>query len=135
MKKEQTFAETIFQYKDTWFRIAMGIAKNESDAEDIVCESILKAYEKQQTLRKENSFKSWMNLIGQQTHPSVEEEFRIIIYPFGGAVMYCLVRNCRNWRKECSNRFFVDRISISYYNITKSSNQQKGKRYVESSRI
>lgn len=60
MKENKTFAETIFQYKETWFRIAMGIAKNESDAEEIVCESILKAYEKRQTLIKEKSFKSWM---------------------------------------------------------------------------
>lgn len=100
MKKEQSFAETVFQYKDTWFRIAMGIAKNESDAEDIVCESILKAYEKQQTLRKESSFKSWMtgivlhtaydfvrqrgrisylspsenDVMEQRAYPSVEEE-------------------------------------------------------------
>lgn len=42
------------------FRIALGILKNESDAEEIVCESIAKAYERKDTLKKSEAFKSWI---------------------------------------------------------------------------
>lgn len=84
MKGKRTFAETIFQYKETWFRIAMGIAKNESDAEEIVCESILKAYEKRQTLVKENSFKSWMTGIVLHTaYDFVRQRGRVSYLPHG----------------------------------------------------
>lgn len=63
LKEKPSFEENIIKYQATWFRIALGIVKRSADAEEIVCESILKAYEKRETLRKVSSFKSWMTSI------------------------------------------------------------------------
>ena len=51
LKEKPSFEENIIKYQATWFRIALGIVKRSADAEEIVCESILKAYEKRETLR------------------------------------------------------------------------------------
>ena len=63
MEEKLSFEENIMAYRATWFRIALGIVKQTSDAEEVVCESILKACEKKDTLRKTASFKSWMTSI------------------------------------------------------------------------
>lgn len=57
------FAKGILNYKYMMFRVALGILKNESDAEEIVCESIAKAYERKDTLKKPEAFKSWITSI------------------------------------------------------------------------
>lgn len=58
--KDEFFTKNILKYKYMMFRIALGILKNESDAEEIVCESIAKAYERKDTLKKSEAFKSWI---------------------------------------------------------------------------
>lgn len=84
MRGKKSFAETVLREQETWFRIAMGIAGNESDAEEIVCESILKAYEKRQTLIRESSFKSWMTGIVLHTaYDTVRKRGRMHCLPQG----------------------------------------------------
>ena len=46
-------------YKDL-YRLAYYYLGNSQDAEDVVGETVLKAYEKFATLRKKESFKSWI---------------------------------------------------------------------------
>ncbi|MGI6499897.1 MAG: RNA polymerase sigma factor [Anaerostipes sp.] len=58
MKKEE-FCSYIKQYQIDFFRFAFSMTKNTQDAEDAVSESILKAYEKLDTLRFKSKFKSW----------------------------------------------------------------------------
>ncbi|MCM1040322.1 MAG: RNA polymerase sigma factor [Roseburia sp.] len=57
---KDTFAHSIEEYTPNLYRLAFGILHNREDAEDAVCESILKAYEKLHTLRKADSFRAWM---------------------------------------------------------------------------
>lgn len=56
----ETFAKLIREYTPNLYRLAFGILHNREDAEDAVSESVLKAYEKLHTLRKKESFRSWI---------------------------------------------------------------------------
>ena len=59
MKKEY-FSLQIRRYKEEMFLLANSIVNNYHDAEDVVAETILTAYEKIHTLRDEEKFKSWL---------------------------------------------------------------------------
>ena len=57
---KETFASLVLEYTPNLYRLTFGILHNREDAEDAVCESILKAYEKIHTLRKAECFRAWM---------------------------------------------------------------------------
>lgn len=59
MKKE-IFCKYIRQYETDMFRFAKSIVGNQADGEDAMQESILKAYEKIDTLRSRRKFKAWI---------------------------------------------------------------------------
>lgn len=59
MKKE-TFCKYIKRYETDMFRFAKSIVGNQADGEDAMQESILKAYEKIDTLRSRRKFKAWI---------------------------------------------------------------------------
>ena len=59
MKKEY-FSLQIRRYKEEMFLLSNSIVNNYHDAEDVVAETILTAYEKIHTLRDEEKFKSWL---------------------------------------------------------------------------
>ena len=59
MKKE-TFCRYIRQYETDMFRFAKSIVGTQADGEDAMQESILKAYEKIDTLRSRRKFKAWI---------------------------------------------------------------------------
>lgn len=59
MKKE-TFCRYIRQYETDMFRFAKSIVGNQADGEDAMQETILKAYEKIDTLRSTRKFKAWI---------------------------------------------------------------------------
>lgn len=56
----ETFCGLIREYTPALYRLAFGILHNREDAEDVVSESVLKAYEKLFTLRKTECFRAWM---------------------------------------------------------------------------
>ncbi|MDE7018990.1 MAG: sigma-70 family RNA polymerase sigma factor [Lachnospiraceae bacterium] len=56
----ETFSNLIREYTPNLYRLAYGILHNREDAQDAVSESVLKAYEKLNTLRKAESFGPWM---------------------------------------------------------------------------
>lgn len=57
------FADLVLQNKIPMYRLAMGVLKNEADAEDAVSETILIAYEHLDSLKDKTKFKSWMMTI------------------------------------------------------------------------
>lgn len=59
VEKEQ-FADLVFIYQKNMYRLALGILRNEQDAEDALSETIIKAYEHLASLRDEDKFKSWI---------------------------------------------------------------------------
>ena len=59
MTKEK-FAELVLESEKTMYRVSMSMLKNETDCEDAVQSAILAAYEKLDTLKKEEFFKTWL---------------------------------------------------------------------------
>lgn len=54
------FCECVSKYRDSLYRMALAILKNEADAEDAVSNAVLKAYENLDQLRAFHKFKAWM---------------------------------------------------------------------------
>lgn len=59
MNKDK-FIEEIKSNKNQMYMVALSILRNAEDAEDIVQEALLAAYEKLYTLKDDDKFKSWM---------------------------------------------------------------------------
>ena len=57
---QETFAVLVKEYMPNMYRLACGILNNPADAEDAVGEAVLKAWENLGSLRRPESFKSWM---------------------------------------------------------------------------
>ena len=57
---KETFSDLVLGSEDTLFRVSMSILKNESDCEDAVQTAILTAFEKLDTLRNEEYFRTWL---------------------------------------------------------------------------
>lgn len=57
---QETFAVLVKQYMPNMYRLACGMLNNRADAEDAVGEAVLKAWESLGSLRRTESFKSWI---------------------------------------------------------------------------
>lgn len=62
MKKEE-FTAYVLQNQRSMYRLALGILKNQYDAEDALSETIIKAYEHLTGLRSKDKFKPWIMTI------------------------------------------------------------------------
>ena len=60
MGDKSAFDEIIRKVVPDLFRIAMSILKNKDDADDAVCETVVKAYENLHKLRESSFFKTWI---------------------------------------------------------------------------
>ncbi len=58
--ENEEFISRLKECKKEMFLLAFSIVKNYHDAEDVVAETMLKAYEKIHTLKDEKSFKFWI---------------------------------------------------------------------------
>lgn len=56
----QIFEKLIREYTPNLYRLAYGILRNREDAEDAVSETIIRAYEKVHTLRRQEAFRAWL---------------------------------------------------------------------------
>lgn len=83
----ETFSGLIREYTPALYRLAYGILYNREDAEDVVSESVLKAYEKLHTLRKTECFRAWIMQI------AVNEARRV----YGRNKRYASVENAEEY--------------------------------------
>lgn len=58
--EQETFERNIREYAPNMYRLALAMLHNRQDAEDVVSEAVLIAYEKRYTLRDRNRFKPWI---------------------------------------------------------------------------
>ena len=65
--KKTWFSKNIIDIEDGMYRFAYSILKNDTDAQDAIQESILKAYKNLDTLKTKSKFKSWMFTIIKNT--------------------------------------------------------------------
>ncbi len=61
--KKTWFSKEIIEIEEGMYRFAFSILKNDTDVQDAVQESILKAYKNLDTLKNKSKFKSWMFII------------------------------------------------------------------------
>lgn len=79
---KNTFITKVLESESTLYHMSKTILFNDKDCEDVVQETILKAYEKIETLRQEAYFKTWLIRIlinecykfKRSKHPTVEYE-------------------------------------------------------------
>lgn len=64
---KERFTAVVEETKDIMYRLSYGILKNVTDAEDAVAQSLLKAWEKLDHLKKEEQLRSWMISIAMNT--------------------------------------------------------------------
>ena len=57
---KEVFAELVLNNEDILFKIAMSMLKNEDDAQDAMQSAILRAYERLNTLKHEEYFRTWI---------------------------------------------------------------------------
>lgn len=57
---DEDFARLVKQYEIELYRVAYVVVRNDADAQDAVCDAIVKAYEKKGRLKDCTKFKSWL---------------------------------------------------------------------------
>lgn len=57
---KEAFTQLVLESERTLYRVSMSMLKNETDCEDAVQTAILTAYQKLDTLKSENYFKTWL---------------------------------------------------------------------------
>lgn len=67
MVTREEFRENIRSYEKSMYYLAFSLLKNESDAGDVVSESIYRAYKNLDTLKNKAAFKSWILRIVHNT--------------------------------------------------------------------
>ncbi len=78
---EDKFAELILENQNAMYRMAMGILKNNADAEDAVSSSIINAFEHLHSLKKPEKFKSWiMTIVLNESKAILRRNKRIDLY-------------------------------------------------------
>ncbi len=78
--KNEIFCLNISEYKFNMFRLAKSILHNDTDAEDAVSETILKAYDKLHTLKNMDSFKPWLIRILVNESYSLSNRRKKVVY-------------------------------------------------------
>lgn len=57
---KETFTKLVLESEKTLYRVSMSMLKNETDCEDAVQTAILTAYQKLDTLKNEEFFRTWL---------------------------------------------------------------------------
>ncbi len=77
-KLDDLFIETIEQNKTAMFRLAYSIVLNREDAEDVVSESILKAYRHLSELKNSRKMKAWLfQIIANESKTCLRKRKRV----------------------------------------------------------
>ena len=84
MRKTDTekFANLIMMYQDDMYYLALSICKNEADAQDIVGETIVKAFEAGNQLRNDARFKYWiMKILTNTAYTYLKRKTQRQVFP------------------------------------------------------
>ena len=121
MKKEY-FSLQIRRYKEEMFLLANSIVNNYHDAEDVVAETILTAYEKIHTLRDEEKFKSWlMQILVNNARKEIKKRNR---YLFTDEIEKFLSQENEQTKKVWEFIFSLDRCITLLSGISGKRNRQ-----------
>lgn len=59
-QRKRWFTDQVTQCRDSLYSVAVSILKNDADVQDAIQEAVLLAYQKLDTLRKQEAFKPWL---------------------------------------------------------------------------
>lgn len=75
-----TFISKLNNIKEQMYMVALSVVRNHVDAEDVVQEAILVAYEKIRTLKNDDCFNAWMlRIVVNQAKMYIRKNHRIIL--------------------------------------------------------
>ena len=75
------FAVLVLENKTQMYRLALGILKNEADAEDAVSDAIVKAYEHLGSIRDSSKFKSWiMTIVANEAKTTLKKKKKVELW-------------------------------------------------------
>lgn len=77
---KQAFETIIMEVIDSLYRVAYGILQNEEDASDAISNATLKAYEKINTLKNLEFFKTWMTRIVINESNTIIRQNKKVVY-------------------------------------------------------
>ena len=79
MIDKDQFCEYIREYENAMYFLALSILNNQSDAEEVVSESIFRAYQHLNTLKNKNAFQAWILRIVHNTSVELIRKIEKII--------------------------------------------------------
>jgi RNA polymerase sigma-70 factor (ECF subfamily) len=75
---KEEFTDLVLIYQRSMYRFALGILRNEQDAEDAISAAIIKAYEHLASLRNKDKFKTWiMSIIANEAKNMISKNSRM----------------------------------------------------------
>lgn len=76
---KEAFVTLMDQYKVPMYRLALAIVRTKVESEDVLSETIIKAYEKLRTLREPRFFKTWlMRIVINEANQALRNRKRIV---------------------------------------------------------
>lgn len=76
---KDAFVALIEKYKVPMYRLALAIVRSKVESEDVLSETIIKAYEKLKTLREPRFFKTWiMRIIINESNQNLRDRKKIV---------------------------------------------------------
>lgn len=77
---DKEFVRLIEENKNQMYRLALSIVKNEFDAEDVMSDAIIKAYENKGTIRDIARFKPWiMTILCNEAKTFLRKKSRVLL--------------------------------------------------------
>lgn len=109
------FIEEITENKNQMYMVALSLLKNHADAEDVVQEAILIAYEKLYMLKEDNKFKPWiMRIVVNQAKMYIRKNSKII-YSEDVPEQFCEDRHQDIWEIVLSMKSELSAVVILFY--------------------
>ena len=77
---DREFVRLIEENKNRMYRLALSIVKNEFDAEDVMSDTVIKAYENKGTIRDATRFKAWiMTILSNEAKTLLRKRSRVVL--------------------------------------------------------
>lgn len=123
MNKEQ-LGDVIVSSKDTMYRVAIMILKNDADCADAISESIVTAFSKLHTLKNDSYAKTWLiRILINECYASLKRKKRLVcVAEFKEqviqeeykdySILYREVRHLPEKLRICIELFYVEELSI-----------------------
>ena len=120
---QEELSDLIMDNKDSMYRLAFSIVRNDADAQDAVSEAIVHAFEKMYQIRKISSAKSWlMKILVNASKRIVSQSHKFVltenenqyeqIQPFESDEMWTTVMELNEEFREVVVLYYYEQFSV-----------------------